>query len=125
MWSRFIISICIWICSATSSAATYYVYCEELGTKSWDWLIDSDGEYVKVAGTWTTLQIRTHATIRLMQISEQNYREFKQSCQQYFGQNWEPHPGMNIIDHWYLFMYQSQKNMQWKASRGHYSLLPH
>ena len=128
MWFRIIISMFLLIGSMLKPVwanHTYYIYCENLQTKYWEWLFDNNGEYITVKGKWHEIHAPQSTYVRLLQISENSYLELKDRCQKSFGKNWEPHPGRNIIDHWYLFSYISKKSGRIKFSKGNYTLLNH
>lgn len=105
--------ICIVILFLTLSVSAYeYVYCENLKTHEWHWLLDEQGEAV-----WT----HGHILIYLhkdqdeiyefgsMPISKKVFNRLHQLCIISFGKNWVPHPGGWISD-WNLFHYKNSEN---------------
>lgn len=84
-----------------------YVYCEELKTGDWQWLLDDEQNYVWVSGYIVRYRCDKGDNpydFGSMQVSYGLFVKLHTLCEKAFGAGWVPHPGDYLTD-WYLFDY--------------------
>ncbi len=80
------------VLSATAySSVSAYVYCYSPQEDRWEWLTDSNSNYVTADGVWRTKQIGKYI-LRFFQISSQNSDEiesFRNQCISKYGESYK------------------------------------